>query len=71
MTHPVSFTERNSDSHFEFQDQLSLYVSERSPGNVVWLDDDTSVRALVNSSRVPKAETVTVEPAKESQGLWS
>ncbi|XP_003970824.1 nuclear cap-binding protein subunit 3 [Takifugu rubripes] len=35
--------------------------------NVVWLDDDTSVRALVNSSRVPKAETVTVEPAKESQ----
>lgn len=71
MTHPVSFKKRNSHSHFESQDKLSLYGSERSPGNVVWLDDDTSVRALVNSSRVPKAETVTVESAKESQGVWN
>lgn len=71
MTHPVSFTKRNSHSYLECQDQLSLYVSEHSPGNVVWLDDDTSVRALVNSSRVPKAETVTVEPAKEGHGVWS
>lgn len=38
---------------------------------MVWLDDDTSVRALVNSSRMPEPETVTVEAEKPSKGVWS
>lgn len=38
-----------------------------SPGNVVWLDDDTSIRALVNSSRMPDPEAVFTEP-KQSKG---
>uniref|UniRef100_H3CGQ5 Nuclear cap-binding protein subunit 3 n=1 Tax=Tetraodon nigroviridis TaxID=99883 RepID=H3CGQ5_TETNG len=35
--------------------------------NVVWLDDDTSVRALVNSSQMPEPEAPAVEPAKPSK----
>lgn len=38
---------------------------------MVWLDDDTSVRALVNSSRMPEPETVAEEAAKPSKGVWS
>lgn len=30
-------------------------------GNVVWLDDNTSIRALINSSRMPDEQTVTAE----------
>lgn len=41
-------------------------------GNVVWLDDDTSIRALINTSRMPDPEAVTTEtgeqPGKESKG---
>lgn len=31
------------------------------PGNVVWLDDDTCIRALINTSRMPRPEAVTTE----------
>lgn len=44
----------------------------RPLGNVVWLDDDTSIRALINTSRMPNPETVTTEtgeqPGKEGKG---
>ncbi|KAF3840507.1 hypothetical protein F7725_006369 [Dissostichus mawsoni] len=36
-------------------------------GNVVWLDDNTSIRALVNCSRLPDPETVTTETESSEQ----
>ncbi|KAF0022812.1 hypothetical protein F2P81_024793 [Scophthalmus maximus] len=42
--------------------------------NVVWLDDDTSIRALINASRMPDPEAVTTEtestdePGEPSKG---
>lgn len=36
-------------------------------GNVVWLDDDTPIRALINTSRMPDSETVTTETVGSSQ----
>ncbi|KAK9537045.1 hypothetical protein VZT92_006783 [Zoarces viviparus] len=53
-------------SHIEWIDDMSC--------NVVWLDDNTSIRALVNSSRMSDPEEVTTEtessdqPAEQSQG---
>ncbi|XP_014850061.1 PREDICTED: nuclear cap-binding protein subunit 3 isoform X2 [Poecilia mexicana] len=35
--------------------------------NVVWLDDDTCIRALINSSRMPEPEAVTTETESGSQ----
>ncbi|CAK6980365.1 nuclear cap-binding protein subunit 3 [Scomber scombrus] len=35
--------------------------------NVVWLDDDTSIRALINISRMPDPEAVTTETESSSQ----
>ncbi|XP_033992897.1 nuclear cap-binding protein subunit 3 isoform X2 [Trematomus bernacchii] len=35
--------------------------------NVVWLDDNTSIRALVNCSRLPDPETVTTETESSEQ----
>ncbi|XP_075994005.1 nuclear cap-binding protein subunit 3 [Genypterus blacodes] len=35
--------------------------------NVVWLDDDTSMRALINSSRMPDPEAVAPETDSSSQ----
>uniref|UniRef100_A0A8C7YRL4 Nuclear cap-binding protein subunit 3 n=1 Tax=Oryzias sinensis TaxID=183150 RepID=A0A8C7YRL4_9TELE len=50
-------------AHIEWIDDASC--------NVVWLDDDTSIRALINTSRMPDPETVTTEtgeqPGKESK----
>lgn len=38
------------------------------PGNVVWLDDITSARALINLSRMPdKEEVVDEESSKPSE----
>lgn len=36
-------------------------------GNVVWLDDDTPIRALINTSRMPDSEAVTTETGGTSQ----
>ncbi|KAG7515674.1 nuclear cap-binding protein subunit 3 [Solea senegalensis] len=53
-------------AHIEWIDDTSC--------NVVWLDDDTSVRALINSSRMPDPDTITTEtessgePGEESKG---
>uniref|UniRef100_A0A671V3A8 Nuclear cap-binding protein subunit 3 n=1 Tax=Sparus aurata TaxID=8175 RepID=A0A671V3A8_SPAAU len=53
-------------AHIEWIDDTSC--------NVVWLDDNTSVRALVNCSRLPDPESVTTEtessdqPGKQSKG---
>ncbi|KAM9348608.1 nuclear cap-binding protein subunit 3 [Symphorus nematophorus] len=46
-------------AHIEWIDDTSC--------NVVWLDDNTSVRALVNSSRMPDTETVTTETGSTDQ----
>ncbi|XP_020481927.2 nuclear cap-binding protein subunit 3 [Labrus bergylta] len=52
-------------AHIEWIDDASC--------NVVWLDDDTCIRALVNSSRLPDPETVTTatqsndQPEKQSK----
>uniref|UniRef100_A0A3Q0TH77 Nuclear cap-binding protein subunit 3 n=1 Tax=Amphilophus citrinellus TaxID=61819 RepID=A0A3Q0TH77_AMPCI len=40
-------------AHIEWIDDTSC--------NVVWLDDDTSIRALINTSRMPDSEAVTTE----------
>ncbi|KAM9333059.1 nuclear cap-binding protein subunit 3 [Pholidichthys leucotaenia] len=40
-------------AHIEWIDDTSC--------NVVWLDDNTSIRALINTSRMPDPETVTTE----------
>ncbi|XP_059207144.1 nuclear cap-binding protein subunit 3 [Centropristis striata] len=37
--------------------------------NVVWLDDNTSIRALINSSRMPDPEAVTTETGSTDQPL--
>ncbi|KAF7654384.1 hypothetical protein LDENG_00070470 [Lucifuga dentata] len=49
-------------AHIEWIDDTSC--------NVVWLDDNTSMRALINSSRMPSPEAVTTETdsAKEPSG---
>lgn len=36
-------------------------------GNVVWLDDDTCIRALINASRMPDPEAVTTETDSANQ----
>ncbi|XP_070773536.1 nuclear cap-binding protein subunit 3 [Enoplosus armatus] len=46
-------------AHIEWIDDMSC--------NVVWLDDNTSVRALVNSSRMPDPEAVTTETESSEQ----
>lgn len=46
-------------AHIEWIDDTSC--------NVVWLDDDTSVRALINSSRMPDPEAVATETERSSQ----
>ncbi|TDH05356.1 hypothetical protein EPR50_G00142850 [Perca flavescens] len=46
-------------AHIEWIDDTSC--------NVVWLDDNTSIRALINSSRMPDPETVTTETASTDQ----
>ncbi|XP_078101108.1 nuclear cap-binding protein subunit 3 [Sander vitreus] len=46
-------------AHIEWIDDTSC--------NVVWLDDNTSIRALVNSSRMPDPEAVTTETASTEQ----
>ncbi|RVE63336.1 hypothetical protein OJAV_G00135260 [Oryzias javanicus] len=50
-------------AHIEWIDDASC--------NVVWLDDDTSIRALINTSRMPNPETVATEtgeqPGKEGK----
>ncbi|XP_024117031.1 nuclear cap-binding protein subunit 3 [Oryzias melastigma] len=50
-------------AHIEWIDDASC--------NVVWLDDDTSIRALINTSRMPNSETITTEtgeqPGKEGK----
>ncbi|XP_030602036.1 nuclear cap-binding protein subunit 3 [Archocentrus centrarchus] len=54
-------------AHIEWIDDTSC--------NVVWLDDDTSIRALINTSRMPDSEAVTTEtesgnpPGEQSKGL--
>ncbi|XP_072230983.1 nuclear cap-binding protein subunit 3 [Leuresthes tenuis] len=53
-------------AHIEWIDDMSC--------NVVWLDDDTSIRALINASRMPDPEAVTTEtetsdqPGEQSKG---
>ncbi|KAM7373836.1 hypothetical protein PAMP_006534 [Pampus punctatissimus] len=53
-------------AHIEWIDDTSC--------NVVWLDDDTSIRALINTSRMADPEAVTTEtesgnqPGKRSKG---
>uniref|UniRef100_UPI0037E721DE nuclear cap-binding protein subunit 3 isoform X2 n=1 Tax=Semicossyphus pulcher TaxID=241346 RepID=UPI0037E721DE len=53
-------------AHIEWIDDQSC--------NVVWLDDNTSIRALVNSSRMPDPEAVTTatqdsdQPSKQGKG---
>uniref|UniRef100_A0A3P9DS77 Nuclear cap-binding protein subunit 3 n=1 Tax=Maylandia zebra TaxID=106582 RepID=A0A3P9DS77_9CICH len=46
-------------AHIEWIDDTSC--------NVVWLDDDTPIRALINTSRMPDSETVTTETGGSSQ----
>ncbi|XP_053188191.1 nuclear cap-binding protein subunit 3 [Scomber japonicus] len=46
-------------AHIEWIDDTSC--------NVVWLDDDTSIRALINISRMPDPEAVTTETESSSQ----
>uniref|UniRef100_A0A3Q3EKS5 Nuclear cap-binding protein subunit 3 n=1 Tax=Labrus bergylta TaxID=56723 RepID=A0A3Q3EKS5_9LABR len=46
-------------AHIEWIDDASC--------NVVWLDDDTCIRALVNSSRLPDPETVTTATQSNDQ----
>ncbi|XP_029304549.1 nuclear cap-binding protein subunit 3 [Cottoperca gobio] len=46
-------------AHIEWIDDMSC--------NVVWLDDNTSIRALVNSSRMPDPEAVTTETESTEQ----
>ncbi|XP_042338506.1 nuclear cap-binding protein subunit 3-like [Plectropomus leopardus] len=46
-------------AHIEWIDDTSC--------NVVWLDDNTSIRALVNSSRMPDPEAVTAATASPQQ----
>ncbi|XP_040006293.1 nuclear cap-binding protein subunit 3 isoform X1 [Xiphias gladius] len=54
-------------AHIEWIDDTSC--------NVVWLDDDTSIRALINTSRMPDPEAVTTEtesanqPGEQGKGL--
>ncbi|XP_045896733.1 nuclear cap-binding protein subunit 3 [Micropterus dolomieu] len=52
-------------AHIEWIDDTSC--------NVVWLDDNTSVRVLVNSSRMPDLEAVATEsgeqPGEQNKGL--
>ncbi|XP_018543966.1 nuclear cap-binding protein subunit 3 [Lates calcarifer] len=53
-------------AHIEWIDDTSC--------NVVWLDDNTSIRALINTSRMPDPDAVTAEtesadqPAEQSKG---
>lgn len=53
-------------AHIEWIDDTSC--------NVVWLDDDTTIRALINTSRMPDTEAVTTEteggeqPGDQSKG---
>ncbi|XP_063750816.1 nuclear cap-binding protein subunit 3 isoform X2 [Eleginops maclovinus] len=46
-------------AHIEWIDDTSC--------NVVWLDDNTTIRALVNCSRLPDPETVTTETESSEQ----
>ncbi|XP_040006294.1 nuclear cap-binding protein subunit 3 isoform X2 [Xiphias gladius] len=46
-------------AHIEWIDDTSC--------NVVWLDDDTSIRALINTSRMPDPEAVTTETESANQ----
>ncbi|XP_047463521.1 nuclear cap-binding protein subunit 3 [Mugil cephalus] len=46
-------------AHIEWIDDTSC--------NVVWLDDDTSIRALINSSRMPDPEAVATETESTEQ----
>ncbi|CAN9501255.1 unnamed protein product [Ophioblennius macclurei] len=46
-------------AHIEWIDDASC--------NVVWLDDDTSIRALINSSRMPDPEAVATETERSDQ----
>ncbi|XP_026213269.1 nuclear cap-binding protein subunit 3 [Anabas testudineus] len=46
-------------AHIEWIDDTSC--------NVVWLDDDTSIRALVNTSRMPDPEAVATETESTTQ----
>ncbi|CAI5642489.1 unnamed protein product [Oreochromis niloticus] len=46
-------------AHIEWIDDTSC--------NVVWLDDDTPIRALINTSRMPDSEAVTTETGGTSQ----
>ncbi|XP_029957305.1 nuclear cap-binding protein subunit 3 [Salarias fasciatus] len=46
-------------AHIEWIDDTSC--------NVVWLDDDTSIRALINSSRMPDPEAVATETERSNQ----
>ncbi|TKS83392.1 Nuclear cap-binding protein subunit 3 [Collichthys lucidus] len=46
-------------AHIEWIDDTSC--------NVVWLDDNTSIRALVNSSRMPDPEAVATETESSNQ----
>jgi len=39
----------------------------RVPGNVVWLDDVTSFRVLINASLMPDPEAVTTETEADAQ----
>ncbi|XP_041864721.1 nuclear cap-binding protein subunit 3 [Melanotaenia boesemani] len=44
-------------AHIEWIDDTSC--------NVVWLDDDTSIRALINTSRMPDSEAVATESSDQ------
>uniref|UniRef100_A0A7N8YP17 Nuclear cap-binding protein subunit 3 n=1 Tax=Mastacembelus armatus TaxID=205130 RepID=A0A7N8YP17_9TELE len=46
-------------AHIEWIDDTSC--------NVVWLDDDTSIRALINTSRLPDPEAVATETKSSNQ----
>ncbi|XP_029376028.1 nuclear cap-binding protein subunit 3 isoform X1 [Echeneis naucrates] len=60
--------ETHTDAHRDTQvscqsgDPLCSFV-----GNVVWLDDDTSIRALINTSRMPDPDALNTETVNTSQ----